>query len=194
MSLRLRLSKGLCLCHGRRLGHRLCLDAGESARAKELFLYACRQRPSCTSWLGAGQACHALGELEQAEESLSEANVLNNRHPLVWGQLALLCLEKGRLEEAEQALHEAYKLGLVAAPLLQQLGGALIKTGQWQRAEGALLRSLGTAESPLARKLLGDALVEQQRHEEALAAYMAASAQGMDCKSQAALCKSRLNR
>ena len=173
---------------------RLCLDAGESARAKELFLYACRQRPSCTSWLGAGQACHALGELEQAEESLSEANVLNNRHPLVWGQLALLCLEKGRLEEAEQALHEAYKLGLVAAPLLQQLGGALIKTGQWQRAEGALLRSLGTAESPLARKLLGDALVEQQRHEEALAAYMAASAQGMDCKSQAALCKSRLNR
>jgi tetratricopeptide (TPR) repeat protein len=98
------------------------------------------------------------------------------------------------VEEAEQALHEAYKLGLVAAPLLQQLGGALIKTGQWQRAEGALLRSLGTAESPLARKLLGDALVEQQRHEEALAAYMAASAQGMDCKSQAALCKSRLNR
>ncbi len=181
---------------------RLCLDAGDGSRAKELFLYACRQQPSCTSWLGAGQACHALGELEQAEEAFSEANVLNNRHPIVWGQLALLCLEKGRLEEAQQALHEAYKLGLVAAPLLLQLGGALLSTGQWQRAEGALLRSLSTAETPLARKLLADALVEQQRHEDALAAYMAALSHPevaeqllSDCKSQAkAILRTHLNR
>ena len=153
---------------------RLSLDAGDAARAKELFLYACRQAPSCTSWLGAGQACHALGEAAEAEEALSEANVLNNRHPLVWGQLALLCLEQNRLDEAAQALHEAYKLGLAQAALLQQLGGALLATGQWQKAEGALLRSLAAEETPVALKLLGESLAEQGRYEEAVAAYTAA--------------------
>jgi len=170
---------------------KLCLDAGDSARAKELFLYACRQQPSCTSWLGAGQACHALGELEQAEEALAEANVLNNRHPHVWGQLSLLCLEKRRLDEAEQALHQAYKLGLADTPLLTSLGGGLLSTGQWQRAEGALLRALNAAETPLARKLLGDALSEQLRYEEAVAAYTAVLALAGADESLADACKSR---
>lgn len=158
------------------LSGQLCLDGADFVRAKELFLYACRQSPSCTSWLGAGQACHGLGDLEQAEEALAEANVLNNRHPIVWGQLALLCLQKQRSEEASQSLEQAYKLGLAHAGLLCQLGEALFKAGQWQDAEAALRRSLLAQETAAARQLLADTFQQQQRLEEAVSAFKAAIA------------------
>uniref|UniRef100_A0A8C4SF97 Cilia and flagella associated protein 70 n=1 Tax=Erpetoichthys calabaricus TaxID=27687 RepID=A0A8C4SF97_ERPCA len=34
-----------------------------------------------------------LGELEEAEDALSEANIMNNRNPEVWGYLTLICLQ-----------------------------------------------------------------------------------------------------
>ena len=34
-----------------------------------------------------------LGELGDAESALSEANILNNRDPLTWAYLALLCMK-----------------------------------------------------------------------------------------------------
>jgi len=181
---------------------RLCLDAGDYARARELFLYACRQSPSCTSWLGAGQACHGLGDAEQAEEALAEANVLNNRHPIVWGQLALLCLQKQRASEAAQSLAQAYKLGLADAQLLAQLGKALFNGGQWQDAEAALLRSLQAQETAVARQLLADTYRQQQRLEEAVEAFKAAIASpdaspdlSARCKEQAAhILRTLLNR
>ena len=97
---------------------RLQLDKGEWTKAKEVFLQACRLAPSCSSWLGAGTACLRLKHRAEAEECLSEANVLNNREPAAWGQLALLCVQQERLAEAEQALHHALKLELPDAALL----------------------------------------------------------------------------
>ena len=149
----------------------LCLDAGDNARAKELFLYACRQAPSCTSWRGAGVACLRLDELGQAEEALAEANVLNNRHPVVWGQLALLSLKKDRFDEAAQALGQAYKLNLADAELLTALSVALFAVGKWADAESAARKAMLGGSSGKAHKALGDALMEQQRYEEALAEY-----------------------
>jgi tetratricopeptide (TPR) repeat protein len=149
----------------------LCLDASDNARAKELYLYACRQAPSCSSWLGAGVACHRLGEADQAEEALAEANVLNNRHPLVWGNLALLCVQQGRDDEAQQALRQAYKLGLADAQLLLQLGGALFAVGKWSSSEAAIRRALLAGPSAPALQALGNAQMEQHLYEDALASY-----------------------
>jgi tetratricopeptide (TPR) repeat protein len=174
----------------------LCLDAADDARAKEVFLYACRQAPSCTSWLGAGVACRRLGEMGQAEEALAEANVLNNRHPVVWGQVAMLALQKQRYDEAEQALGQAYKLGLMLSPLLIELSAALHACGKWAEAEDAARKAMlaqeaaGGVQAP-AYRALADALLEQQRYDESLSAFKSALAAGAapdvakHCKAQA---------
>ena len=39
--------------------------------AKSVFLQACEIKPSSTSWLGAGRAAYALGEIQEAEDAYS---------------------------------------------------------------------------------------------------------------------------
>lgn len=94
--------------------------------AKKTFLMACKRSPSCVSWLGVGMACYRLGELAEAEDALSEANILNNSDPEVWGYLSLVCLKTGRQLEAEQAYKYAIKVNLEDTDLLDEI----IKTQQ----------------------------------------------------------------
>ena len=150
---------------------RLQLDKGEWTKAKEVFLQACRLAPSCSSWLGAGTACLRLKHRAEAEECLSEANVLNNREPAAWGQLALLCVQQERLAEAEQALHHALKLELPDAALLTEVGGEFAKLSAWALAETCARRSLVMRPAAPAHQLLGDVLVEQRSYDEAAAQY-----------------------
>nr|DBA19215.1 TPA: hypothetical protein GDO54_015081 [Pyxicephalus adspersus] len=77
-----------------RLGS-IYLQEGEYEKAKKIYLMACKRSPTCLTWLGAGIACYRLEEMQEAEEPLSEANALNNRNPIVWGDLALVCLKTG---------------------------------------------------------------------------------------------------
>lgn len=42
-----------------------------------------------------GVACYQLGDLEEAEDALSEANILNNLDPEVWAYLTMVCLKVG---------------------------------------------------------------------------------------------------
>ena len=51
-----------------------------------------------------------LGELEEAEDALAEANILNNTDPEVWAYLSLVCLKTGRELEAEQSYKYALKV------------------------------------------------------------------------------------
>jgi len=51
-----------------------------------------------------------LGELCDAEDALTEANVLNNLEPEVWAYLCLLCLDTERHVEAEQAYKYTLKV------------------------------------------------------------------------------------
>ncbi len=98
------------------LGHMYLRDGEhlDPAAAKEMFLRACRFNPTCSSWLGAGQAASLLRAFREAEDAFAEANILNNRNPYVWGQLALLCLRHDvpRVNESNHALRQAQQLGL----------------------------------------------------------------------------------
>lgn len=97
------------------------LEKGEFDKAKTTFLKACVRSPSCVSWLGAGIACYRLGDLAEAEDALSEANILNNKDAEVWSYLSLVCLETGRQLEAEQSYKYALKLNLQDEKLLAEI-------------------------------------------------------------------------
>jgi len=53
-----------------------------------------------------------LNELAEAEDALSEANILNNEDCEVWGYLSMVCLRTGRQLEAEQAYKYALKVSI----------------------------------------------------------------------------------
>ncbi|XP_074628391.1 cilia- and flagella-associated protein 70-like isoform X2 [Acropora palmata] len=86
------------------------LEQGEFEKAKATFLKACIRSPSCVSWLGVGIACYRLGDLAEAEDALSEANILNNKDA-----------ETGRQLEAEQSYKYALKLNLQDEKLLAEI-------------------------------------------------------------------------
>lgn len=73
------------------------------------------------SWLGVGISCYRLGELDDAEDALSEANILNNKAPEVWAYLSLICLKTNRPLEAEQAYKYSIKLNLDNQELLEEI-------------------------------------------------------------------------
>ncbi|KAK2186875.1 hypothetical protein NP493_185g01050 [Ridgeia piscesae] len=86
------------------------LQEGRFQEAKNTFLMACKRSATCVAWLGVGMACYRLEQLDEAEDALSEANILNNTDPEVWAYLSMVCLKTGRQVEAEQALKYAIKV------------------------------------------------------------------------------------
>ncbi|VDK38704.1 unnamed protein product [Taenia asiatica] len=65
------------------------------------YLQCCHQHPTPESWKGVGVACFRLNGLEEAEVAFQEANRLNNRDPVVWAYLAMLCLKANKRSQAE---------------------------------------------------------------------------------------------
>ena len=149
----------------------LCLGS-DNARAKEVYMHAARQAPSCSAWFGVGAACFKLGAAAEAELALSEANVHNNKQPLVWGVLALLCVERHRFDEAADACTQAYRLELADPGLLLLLAVAWFGVQRYDAAEVAVRKALALHESCAGFTVLGDILTEGRHlYEEAAVAY-----------------------
>ncbi|XP_076179433.1 cilia- and flagella-associated protein 70 isoform X2 [Ptiloglossa arizonensis] len=94
-----------------RLGYH-CYKTGDYNRAKKIFLSACKTSPTSQTWLGAGMSCYELGEFQEAEEALSEANRIDNCNTDIWGYLCLLNMALRRYDEFCQCYGEMMKNNL----------------------------------------------------------------------------------
>lgn len=154
-----------------RLGS-LYVSKAKFADAKHIYLRACKLSPSAFTWLGVGVSCYRLGELDQAEEALSEANILNNFDADVWGYLTLVCLKTGRTIEGDQAFMQALKQDLTNAPLFAEIGAAYLGCSRPSDAEQCIRRSISLEELAHSHRLLAEVLRAQGQRESAVAEYM----------------------
>lgn len=95
--------------------------------AKTVFLKCCKSSdflPSTTAWLYLGIACFRLGEMQQAEDALNQANILDHLNYRVWGMMAVLSLTDLRNAQALLCFKEGVRLGLseADAEILIELG------------------------------------------------------------------------
>ena len=100
---------------------KLLADEEDWAGARSHYLLACEKCPTATSWLGVGISSLRMGELQEAEDALAEANLLDPKNPTVWAYLSLLCLQTNRKLEAEQSYKFATKLNLQDEPLMSEI-------------------------------------------------------------------------
>lgn len=92
--------------------------------AKIVFLKCCKERVSTTSWMYLGLSLLRSGELRQAEDAITNANILDNTNPKVWGLQTILCLSVGseRLTQANLCFKEALKHGLKDQEIMEEIG------------------------------------------------------------------------
>jgi tetratricopeptide (TPR) repeat protein len=92
--------------------------------SKIVFLKCCKEFTSTTSWIYLGLSMLRLGEMAKAEDALTQANILDNLNPKVWGYLCVLCLNSGpeRNRQAETSLHEAIRMNLEDFDIFEEIG------------------------------------------------------------------------
>ena len=154
---------------------RIMIASGNYEEAINMMLLGCSVYASCALFLLVGISCLRLDRLQDAEDALEEANLIDNRNADVWAYMTLLCLgdETGkRLAEGARCLDQVLRLGLEgpgAAGLYRELAMAHISVDKLSTAEDLLRRGIRVEmaisqsgkSSAHTRKLLADVLVGQ---------------------------------
>jgi Flp pilus assembly protein TadD len=162
---------------------KLLQQFGRFQEATHLLLYGAQIYTSSSICLQLGVNFLRLDKLEEAEEALTEANLLENRNAEIWAMLSILCIHLGphRVHEAEQCLFQALRLGLSSPSQLRELATTFMSIDKLQAAEDLLRRSLAAEISlsvkgtpnPHTRKLLADVLAGQNLAAKAVEEYKA---------------------
>jgi tetratricopeptide (TPR) repeat protein len=124
---------------------KLMILLGRYDAALSFILPACKVHINSSALLQqAGIACLRMERMDDCEDALLEANMLDNRNPNVWGYLSLYCLScaNNRLEEAEKALEQAIRLGLAAPALLRELATSFMSVDKLLIAEDLIRRTI----------------------------------------------------
>ena len=104
--------------------------------ARTVFLKCCKETTRFVSWAYLGYCLLKLGELAQAEDAISQANIIDHSNPIAWGMMTLLCLTTGetRLIQANMSFIEAIKLGLKNQVIIEEVGDLYSILGQLDQA------------------------------------------------------------
>lgn len=102
------------------------------ADSKLVFNKCCEESPTSSSWTFLGLSCLYLNELNEAEEALTEGNIMDEQNPVNWGALAYLCAKRteklpGRISQFKTCMSSAISYGLSDAYLLTNIGKEYIR-------------------------------------------------------------------
>lgn len=102
------------------------------ADSKLVFSKCCEESPTSTSWTFLGLSCLYINELNEAEEALTEGNIMDEQNPINWGALAYLCAKRteklpGRLAQFLTCMNLAISYGLNDSFLLTSIGKEYIR-------------------------------------------------------------------
>jgi len=163
---------------------RLLLQSGSYTQARLHLIYGSTIYTSATLFMLLAVALLHLGDLKEAEDTLIEANLLDHRHPEIWGYLCLACLSNGpfRTVEAEKCLEQSLRLGLADPALLRELATSFMSIDKLQVAEDLIRRAIqretvgphaAAAAKPTVhnRKLLAEILAGQNKAATAVEEY-----------------------
>lgn len=157
---------------------KLLIQQNSFEEALNAMLYGCSVYPSATLFNLVGICCLRMERLQDAEDALQEANLVDNRNPNVWAYLCVLCLHGGsqRMAEAEKSLEQALRLGLTNTAVLREMATSYIAVDKLQTAENLIRRALAADEvngksNPHTRRLLGDVLAGQNNAAQAIHEY-----------------------
>jgi tetratricopeptide (TPR) repeat protein len=100
--------------------------------AKLVFNKCCEENPTSTSWTMLGLSCLYLNELNEAEEALTEGNIMDEQNPINWASLALLCAKRtdklpGRLAQFLTSMNLAVTFDLNDVYLMQNIAQEYIR-------------------------------------------------------------------
>mmetsp|Transcript_7815 Transcript_7815/g.17957 ORF Transcript_7815/g.17957 Transcript_7815/m.17957 type:complete len:599 (+) Transcript_7815:20-1816(+) len=152
---------------------RMQIAGKKFVEAQDTLTKACKLLPSATTWLGLAicffcQAHNVMGNqakfVEQAEEALQEAAILDSQNAEVWGMTCNVCLLQAQVvkpgeiyqpkaDEAVAALKKALMYGLstnesfpTQSSILEQVAVTFNKVQRYDSSAAAVRRALDTQE------------------------------------------------
>ncbi len=114
-----------------------------NAEARVIFFKCCAESATATAWKFLGVSYMRLGKHAEAEEALTQANLMDNENAEIWGYTAALCLLSGkRTIQAQQALAEALKLGLHNAAVFKEIAEAYFSVPDYVKTAECLRKAV----------------------------------------------------
>jgi tetratricopeptide (TPR) repeat protein len=90
-------------------------------KAYDLLMYTVERLEVSVAWTALGVCCLRLGDFEEAEVALGQANQMDRWDATTWGYCAVLCGKMGRWIEGEQAVSLAARLKLRDFRLIKEI-------------------------------------------------------------------------
>ena len=84
------------------------------------------------AWRFLGFTLTKLGEFEEAEKALNQANLLDVENPLIWAYLTIFCLSTNRKNQALQCLNELNKVNFNDKDILSEIALMFENIGEYE--------------------------------------------------------------